>query len=562
MVIAASTALTACSNGTTASSGTDSSVSSKVETNADREKINIRFAQFGNSVDDATAMANDPIKQQIESDVNVTLEYDTGTDGFDDRMSTELSTGGAADLFPTWGETDKISKWASQGLIVNISEIVNADPERYPTLYKIINSEEYKGYNKLYTGDENSAYAIYGIASFAEPSFAGVPVYNQSILNQVNSGSTPKTVEEFLAYCKAAGSAGYSGWWPRNDKLTNWAEIDKTLAAPQGTTILAPSGDAWTGFVLSGTLGTDSETWSLATTSDASKAVVKQLAELYQNGGLDRNIGTKGDFDDAYADFGAGKIGAVNFGFGYPQQFTDFYNSCWAAANQNAQSSDLTVGYALTEDGNYGKTYTTGTWVNSHYFIPTSCKNPDRVLDLVEYLASSKGQDLLFNTVDGKYNTAQDTSYWTPIDTGYGTTDGRCKYVWFTYLFCGTEYRVDFTNNDWWKAVSNPQDFSENWATASDKALTQKAESVVSTYRSSVVTTLPSYYNYVTLPTDASDIRTKLADITNKYLSQMIGGQMDIDSSWSKYQDEYKAAGSEKLETMVNDAIKTARSLA
>ena len=71
-------------------------------------------------------MANDPIKQSIESAVNVTLEYDTGTDGFDDRMQTELYTGGAPDLFPTWGETDKITKWVSEDLVYNLSDIVNA----------------------------------------------------------------------------------------------------------------------------------------------------------------------------------------------------------------------------------------------------------------------------------------------------------------------------------------------------------------------------------------------------------------------------------------------------
>ena len=118
-------------------------------TNADRENVTIRFAQFGNSVDDVDGMANDPIKQAIEAAVNVTLEYDTGVDGFDDRMQTELFTGGAAELFPTWGETDKIAKWAEEDLVWNIAEIFNAEPERYPYLYAMINTEEYKAYKEV-----------------------------------------------------------------------------------------------------------------------------------------------------------------------------------------------------------------------------------------------------------------------------------------------------------------------------------------------------------------------------------------------------------------------------
>ena len=528
-------------------------------TNADRETVNIRFAQFGNSVDDVSGMKNDPVKQAIEEAVNITLEYDTGTDGFDERMQTELFTGGGADLLPTWGETEKIAKWAEEELVYNIAELINAEPDRYPTLYKMVNSPEYKAYNELYTGDAEAAYAIYSVAAFADPSFAGVPVYNQAILDQVNSGKVPATVEEFLAFTEACGQNGYVGWWPRNDKLTNWAEINQTVAAPQGTSILAPTGDAWPGFVVSGTIGTD-EHWTLATTSDASKEVVKQLAQMYAAGGLDSGIGVKGDFDDAYSDFGTGKIGCANFGFGYPGQFRDFYKTAWLAANEGAQPSDLTLGTALTSNGSYGKTYSTGTWIGAHYFIPTSCEYPDRVLDLVEFLASAAGQDLLHNTTNYVYNQDVDAEYWTAANAPYGYSDGRCKYVWFSYLFSGTEYQVDLTNNDWWTAVSHPIDNSNNWATEEDAALWDYAKGVVGGYVDEAVEYLPAYYNLISLPAEAADIRTKLADITNQYLTQMLGGQMDVEEAWPNYVAEYEAAGAAKLEQMVNDAIAAARS--
>ena len=529
------------------------------ETNADRETVNIRFAQFGNSVDDVTGMENDPIKLAIEAAVNVTLEYDTGTDGFDDRMQTELFTGGAAELFPTWGESEKIAQWSQEELVYDIAELVNAEPERYPTLYKIINSEEYKTYNALYTGDPDKAYAIYAVAAFADPSFSGVPVYNQAILDAVNEGKVPATVEEFLAYAKSAGENGYVGWWPRNDKLTNWGQIDMTLGAPQGTSIQAPRGDAWNGFVPNDKIGTDEEYWTLATVSDASKAVVKQLAELYAAGGLDSGIGVKGDFDDAYSDFGAGKLGAVDFGFGYPGQFRDFYKTAWAAANEGAQMSDLTLGTALTHDGSYGKTYTTGTWIGAHYFIPTTCEYPDRVLDLVEFLASQEGQDLLHNTQNFVYREDQGADFWTSATAPYGYGDGRCKYVWFSYLFSGTEYQVDFVNNDWWTAVSHPIDNSNYWATEEDAALVEYAKGVVSTFVDEVVYYLPAYYNMISLPAEAADIRTKLQDISNQYLTQMIGGQLDVETAWADYVAEYEAAGAAELEAMVNEAIAAAR---
>ena len=293
--------------------------------------------------------------------------------------------------------------------------------------------------------------------------------------------------------------------------------------------------------------------------SEESKAVVKQLAEMYAAGGLDSGIGIKGDFDDAYADFGDGKLGAVDFGFGYPGQFRDFYKTAWASVNEDAQMSDLTLGVPPTSDGQYGKHYTTGTWIGAHYFIPTSCEYPDRVLDLVEFLASQEGQDLLHNTTNYVYREDQDAEFWNACTKPYGYGDGRCKYVWFSYLFSGTEYQVDFTNNDWWTAVSHPIDHSNSWATEQDAALVDYARGVIAGYVDEVMEYLPAYYNMISLPAEAADIRTKLQDISNQYLTQMIGGQLDVEAAWPDYVAEYEAAGAAELETMLNEAIAAAR---
>ncbi|HIU94988.1 MAG TPA: extracellular solute-binding protein [Candidatus Aphodomorpha intestinavium] len=528
-------------------------------TNADREKVTIRFTQFGNNLDDQEGFENDPIRQAIEEAVNIELVYDTGTDGFVDRMQTELFAGNAAELTGTFGEADKLMQYIEEDLIWNLSEIVNAEPERYPTLYKIMNSDEYKMYNELYSGDPEAAYAIYGIAALSSPSFAGVPVYNQAILDEVNEGKVPQTVEEFIAFTSAAAEAGYVGWWPRNDKLTNWNEIDKTIAAPQGTTILAPKGELWNGFTVSGTLGTD-EVWTLATTSDEAKEVVKQLAEMYAAGGIDNGIGVKGDFDDAYADFAMGKLGAVNFGFGYPDQFKDFFKSnAWKGVHADAELSDLALGVALTSDGNYGTTYMVSASMGAHHFIPTSCEYPDRVLDLVEFLASQEGQDLLHNTTNYEFREDQGADYWEAATAPYGYGDGRCKYVWFSMLFSASEYEVDFTNNDWWTAVTNPINNSDHWATEEDQELLTYARGVISGYVDEAVEELPAYYGLVTLPEEANELRNRLADITNQYLTQMMGGQLDVEEAWPDYVAEYEAAGAAELETMLNEAVAAAR---
>ena len=62
-----------------------------------------------------------------------------------------------------------------------------------------------------------------------------------------------------------------------------------------------------------------------------------------------------------------------------------------------------------------------------------------------------------------------------------------------------------------------------------------------------------------TLDAEWADVQTKLYEITNRYLAQMVGGQLDIDTGWEQYRAEYEAAGGPDLEKAVNEAIAFAR---
>ena len=541
------------------------------EANAAREMVNIRFSQYANSVDDQEGMANDPIKKAIEQAVNITLEYDTGIEGYDDRLSTELAVGMAPDLFPTWGEATKIRQFAEEEAVYDIAAIINAEPERYPILYKIINTDEYKMYNKMYTGDENKAYAIYSFSARAYPSFAGVPAYNTAILEEVNEGKVPATVDEFVAFTQKAVEAGYSGWWPYNAKLTNWAEIDGTIAKPLGTSLRPPATYdwMWTGFVPDdeSKIGTDEEHWTLMTVSDESKEVMKILAEMYANDGIHNGVGTLVDEDDGYAAFNNGTLASYGYSYGYYTQFKKLYDSWMKAHPDDGKLSDLTLGTALTDnDGNWMRVYDVPSYVGAHYFIPTSCAYPDRVLDLVEFLASEDGQNLLFRGIEGlTYTMDGDTVVYNldefvNINKSYGYPNpDRCRYMWFSYLFCASEMKLDLVNNDWWDAVTTPYDNTLDWAEGEARECYQYAIDTVQAFVDNVYVQLPSYYGLAALDAEWGKVQTTLFEITNRYLSQMLGGQLDVETGWEQYRAEFEAAGGPALEEAVNEAIREAR---
>ena len=555
-------------NSTSASVEATSSAGGKGENpNAGRENVTIRFSQYANNTDDQEYMANDPIKKAIEEAVNVTIEYDTGIEGYDDRLATELAVGAAPDLFPTWGVAPLLRKYAEEEAVYDIGKIINADPERYPILHKIINHPTYKMYNKMYTGDENATYAIYSFSARAYPNFNGVPAYNTAILEEVNDGVVPSTVSEFVAFTEKAADAGYSGWWPFNNKLTNWAEIDRTIANPLGTTLRTPAtwDWIWTGFLPDdpAKIGTDEEHWTLMTVSDKSKEVVRLLAEMYAKNGIHNGVGTLVDEDDGYAAFNNNTLASYGYSYGYYTQFKKLYDS-WMSAHPDGSLKDLTLGTALTDDdGNWMQIYDVPVYLGSHYFIPTSCEYPERVLDLVEFLASNEGQKLIFCGIEGLTYTMDgddivfDIEEITNINKHYGYPyQDTCRYVWFTYLFCTSEMMLNLEDNDWWDAVTTPYDPTMDWATDDDKECFQYALDTVQEFVDDVYVVIPSYYGMATLDAEWADVQTKLYEITNRYLAQMVGGQLDIDK---QYRAEYEAAGGPGLEEAVNEAIAFAR---
>ena len=551
--------------------GLASAAATGPEANAARETVNIRFSQYANSVDDQEGMANDPIKKAIEQAVNITLEYDTGIEGYDDRLSTELAVGMAPDLFPTWGEATKIRQFAEEEAVYDIAAIINAEPERYPILYKIINTDEYKMYNKMYTGDENKAYAIYSFSARAYPSFAGVPAYNTAILEEINDGKVPATVDEFVAFTQKAVEAGYSGWWPYNAKLTNWAEIDGTIARPQGTSLRTPATYdwMWTGFVPDdeSKIGTDEEHWTLMTVSDESKEVMKILAEMYANDGIHNGVGTLVDEDDGYAAFNNKTLASYGYSYGYYTQFKKLYDSWMQAHPEDGSLADLTLGTALqNNEGQWLRVYDVPSYVGAHYFIPTSCAYPERVLDLVEFLASNEGQALLFRGIEGlTYTMDGDTVVYNldefvNINKSYGYPNpDRCRYMWFSYLFCASEMKLDLENNNWWDAVTTPYDNTLDWAEGEARECYQYAIDTVKAFVDNVYVQLPSYYGLAALDAEWGKVQTTLFEIANRYLSQMLGGQLDVETGWEQYRAEFEAAGGPALEEAVNEAIREAR---
>ena len=63
----------------------------------------------------------------------------------------------------------------------------------------------------------------------------------------------------------------------------------------------------------------------------------------------------------------------------------------------------------------------------------------------------------------------------------------------------------------------------------------------------------------IALPAEATEIINKLKTVTDEYLTQFLGGQLDVENDWALYAAAYEDAGAAGLEQMINDAVATAR---
>lgn len=532
----------------------------QVTTNQDREKVTIRFSQPNTVLDNTALIEKDVIKLAIENAVNVELVYESGfKDDYTNGLQTALIGGTAPDLFPNYGEPEKTSKWIKDGVVTDLGVIISADTARYPILNKIINSPEFKMYNEYYAGNADSTYALYAIAT--SKAFWGPVLYHKGALEKAGLTEPPKTLEEFIDFTNKAATQGTSGWYPRNTNLTSFNEIDPAFFAPNGTTVKPPAGgSAWEGFVPVGGPDAVEGDWKLMTTSEETKALVKQLAAMYKSGALDRGIGTKHDFDVAKVEFFDGKIASAGYAFGNPPS-PYFFIQDWQKIPGN-EDKDPMEEFALGRllEGTAAKTvnYSAPYWMSYNWFVPDSCQHADRVLDLIEFLASSEGQSLIFDGVEGVTYTKEgdkivpNAEGWAKEGEIYNITDGRQRYTLFCFFFHGGAQRVDYDKAAGWYEASLE---SLKVDAMEEGPLKDYLNKVISPeYMDEVSGFLPPYFTIIQFSPEMLEARIQMKEITASYIPAFITGQKDVDKEWDKYVQEYKAAGAEELEKEFNAA--------
>ncbi len=527
------------------------------------EKVTISVLQYGVVLDNID-YAKDPIKPVIEEKNNLTLKYETyPTDEWDAMVELNLAAGTIPDLFHNWGQQPTTKKWAEDGVVVKISDIINAQPERYPILHKLINSPEYRMFNEYYTGDPDSAYAFYVLQGNPDNRWiSGDLTYNKKILNEAGFTEPPTTIEEFMAYGKAAAEKGYVGWYPRNNKLSNFEYINKAIAAPLGTTFNTDPGDPWGGMMQD-----ENGKWYYAVTSDASKQALKYLAQMYADGTLPKGLGTMPDFDETKDMWANNEIGAVSYAVTSHAAFKDIWDD-YAKGQSDAPYTDLAIGPLLKgPSGVIGKQYGTSFWMGANWFIPTSCKHPERVLDLIEWLGTNEGQSLIFNGIEGVHFTkaadgtiAFDVPKWDEITQMYIQTGSRCNYSMFQFMYSSAQKQINWEDSQmsWFEQSKDMIDYTKEINGGTMPDYYNYAKPLTDANRDAAFVELPPYYAIIANTDEITAIRFKLNEIGLEYIPSFITGKKDIDAEWDAFVKKLNDAGVQQVVDSLNQLVSEA----
>jgi ABC-type glycerol-3-phosphate transport system substrate-binding protein len=522
----------------------------------------LTICMYGIQMDSYNA-EEDLIRIAIEQATNTKITFTTyPVDSYSQDIAASAASDRGPDLIQNWGGKDETGTWAGNGWLVDLYELVRADPDRYPVVESIMEDPIYRLYNEMYTGDTEKAYGFYTLfGSRLYNHYIGDLVYNAKILKEAGFDKPPETIDEFMAYGKAAAANGYIPWYPRNWSLQNFQSMNYSVLGAFDTAIEYPDGAAWTGMRQNA-----DGTWFCATTSEASKEALKGLNEMYESGVLPKEIGNMPDFGSTIELWANDGIGCISYYCTNPYQYQWALNE-YQAVNAGAGFDDVILGTPLkTSDGEIGKQNYLPFYVSSNWVVPKrSAGKAQAVLDVIEYIGSPEGQDLIFKGIEGVHSPEGgdgkpvfNKEEWNKITRLFGYEDDRCMYPGFDFLYSAASMQGDWGGDSLWVSKSaNLTDYTAQITGYTDDFL--RAKDVTDRVQTEVGNELPPYYVFISLSQESMDIRARLKEISLEYLPAFITGAKDIEAGWPEYAKAYEEAGVRRLVDDFNAQIEIAK---
>ena len=505
-------------------------------------------------------VAKDRIKNAIEDKLNVkfnvvmrTYESHAATH---ENLAAEMAAGTAMDynwaFVGTHMPVAAWQKWLRDGLVVNIGEYVAAEPDRYPVLTELFKDPYWRLFNYKNNNGVDNNYAMW--SAIVQKAPRGGIVYNGSMLKGLGLEKPPETYEDFIQTLRDAhekydvpayGWIAYNGVW--------WGAIGWHFFEPQGKHIgCTPRDNAAQRF-----FQRENGDWYDAAIAPENKAVWKELQGYVREGLFNPTWLTEDWYQWTNDKWPADQIFCGDVNWTQDPSIVDMMYTSYKATHPDAKLGvDVIVGETplMGPGGNHSKVQQVSLGYWGLKFIPFTTKQPDRLIDVIEYLMSDDGRDLQNYGVKGVHWTKDDKSDWNVDEWAKDfmiyllkPEDARTATTWPIFdPILSFSYYFQFEKYGYYGALERAPVLTDERQPMTE-AKEYSAMLVDKLYSRGIYDEQPYYMTLVQLTEDENFIEKRLTDIRNKWWSKFLSDEADVDATWDEYVAEYKAAGVDKL---------------
>lgn len=464
----------------------------------------------------------------LEEAANVELEIvGAAYDQWDQKVNTLMSVGEEYDIIII-NTTTPYQTWASEGLVVNLDEIV--DPERHPYTYKLINSDMY------------GAYAVDGAHYFMPGVHQGqdfATYIRQDILDELGIEKV-ETIDQFYEAAKYAKEKYDMYAWTGSSSEGNFEQFQALFGA-FGCGSVHPSER---GFIVQ-----EDGTVVESSCTEAAKNALIFLNTLYREGMVNKDYLTVGDASrDTYVASGKSLACYVDYG-------------SMNAISSNLKLVDEDAYMIATEPFNQdifvGRLGWGAMWTMA--FISETSENPAAALDFFEFVNSKEGRDICCAGPAGLTCTEEGVSadgVYTPIaenvEKEWGSPSATSP-MWASFMTTTFGYIPAADYDTFEEAYEN----RIIYITASDLE-NNNPYCARNGLRYGGMYAESSKLNTTALPIE-TEVKNTLNDLRAEYWNKIIMEQdpNNIDALWDEFVEKWKTSGGTEYEAAYQEFYDT-----
>lgn len=490
---------------------------------------------------------NDLLFQFLEKKFN--MEIYVREEMTADKLLLGLASGEPIDIYtiPSWSATHKelYTKMKKDGLLLDIKKIVSKDPGRYPVLTMILKNANTKLINEFISGDADAFDSIPTL-DYNKPGKGGGVTFNMLPFKGTGQ-KVPETMDEFINILRAYKEKGMIPFSPNLNVQQSWGlgSINDVFFNPYGSHI-------------KGFYKDDNGNWYDAAINKKNIEIWKKIAELYKEGLIKKDVLTQPYYGNV-TEWVDDKIGCIDY-FApatQPGQYTWAINQ-FLEKHKDATYKDVPMptrplkvkGVEYAKEG-----YTPFGFGTIRNCVYAGTKDPERMLDFLEFMLSDKGQDLIWWGIEGVTykvdasgnkqligevyqklmwhvkNPEKDRTAWNYF---WGITNSSMNYV---------QYQRD---GGWLEGAKKAIDL--NYRLRPVEGAVKYCLDVIKNYVEDGVKANPEFMNFVNFSDDTDLlVQSKVNDVFLKYALSFLVAEKDPEKEWDSFVKDYNDAGGAAL---------------